>query len=132
MMTSLWYRCPFASAAFFCSKNSRHSCDGSVGMVEALGADAVRIRVFAMWLRRFSKLFLLELSAEADLFMRFCSTSCWIESAIFVIGLLSGSSGAVGGDDGAGSSRWPWSFEVASWMEGRTEYWEGTTGIWVL
>ena len=79
-----------------------------------MGADTVRIRVLAMWLSRFSKLFLFEFSAEADLFIMFCSTNCWIESAIFAIGLWSGSSEAVGGDDGAGSSRWPWSFEVAS------------------
>ena len=128
-MTSLWYKCPFASAAFFCSKNSRHSSDGSVGMSEALGADAVRMSVLAIWLRRFSKLFLLDPEPAEDWSMSFCSTSCLMESAILLMGLVSESVDAFGDSNGGGSTRYSWSFLVACWMEDLTEYWAGTPGI---
>ena len=44
-MTSLWYRWPFASAAFFTSKNSFDDADGSVGISDEFLADAVSMRV---------------------------------------------------------------------------------------
>ena len=81
-MTSLWYKCPFASTAFFCLKNSRHSSDSSVGMSEELGADAVRMSVLAIWLRLFLKLILLNPEPVEDWSNSICSTSWLMESAI--------------------------------------------------
>ena len=54
------------------------------------------------------------------------STSWVIDFAICLRGL---SGDCCGGDGGGVGSRQSWIRLVANWMEGRTEYWDGTVGI---
>ena len=73
-MHNLWYRCAFASAAFFCSKNSRADGQGLVGIDEESVAEAVRRRVWKMFVNLFSNFRFEALEDEVECPMMLFST----------------------------------------------------------